>query len=237
LDAAEHGDLVSVERLLQQGVNPLSKDELGNSVLDHAARSGNAEVVKKLLSLGIPPSARALKYAAGVSGSPPVIRLLIAAGADLDDKGDYHHISGTHEAPIYVAALFARYDAVKCLIEAGANVNVCSDTGIQASPLHGAASSGSAAVARLLIQHGAIIDARGEDQVTPLMLAAKGNKIEVLRIVLDAGANPFLRDDTRVLTDGSRVNGLTAAMIASRAGNDEAVQVLREYMERDPRGQ
>jgi ankyrin repeat protein len=231
LEASRRGKLGSVESLLQQGASPLSKDDRGNSVLDEAARSGNEEIVKKLLAIGAPVDSGAL-HAAAFHGNVPIIRILIAAGADLDDRALDDRGWCNQNTPIFAAALNGQYEAVVALLDAGANANVCSSTGYQSNPLHGAADSGSASIARVLLQHGALVDSRGQqDKVTPLMVAAKNNKVEVLRVLLEAGANPLLKDATTLLR-GRPVDGLTASMIASEKGNIEALQVLNEYIDK-----
>ena len=52
------------------------------------------------------------------------------------------------------------------LIHHGADVNVLADGRVSA--LHVAAASGNVKVAKILLKHGAKINARDEDQVTPL---------------------------------------------------------------------
>ncbi len=64
------------------------------------------------------------------------------------------------------------------LIAAGAQVNRLGWT-----PLHYAASRGRAQTARMLIAHGAIINAPGPDGTTPLMMAALSGNAEVVDLL------------------------------------------------------
>lgn len=58
---------------------------------------------------------------------------------------------------LHVAAMTASAEIVRCLLEAGANVN-CLGGPERKTPLHYAAERGDAAVARVLLQHGASVE-------------------------------------------------------------------------------
>ena len=60
------------------------------------------------------------------------------------------------------------------------------------TPLHIVAIWGDVESAEILIQEGAEIDARGEDNFTPLHNAVEQNKIELVKLLLKYGANRFL---------------------------------------------
>jgi ankyrin repeat protein len=60
------------------------------------------------------------------------------------------------------------------------------------TPLHIVAIWGDVEAARVLIASGAEIDARGEDDFTPLHNAVEQGHTEVVELLLDAGANPRL---------------------------------------------
>ena len=63
------------------------------------------------------------------------------------------------------------------------------------SPLHEAADAGHERVARLLLGHGAEVDARDDNGNTPLHLAAWQGYVEVAGALLAAGADPRSMDD------------------------------------------
>ncbi len=70
------------------------------------------------------------------------------------------------------------------LIRAGAQVNRLGWT-----PLHYAASKARMDTARMLIEHGAIVNAPGPDGTTPLMMAALSGKADMVRLLLQHGAD------------------------------------------------
>ena len=66
-------------------------------------------------------------------------------------------------------------------------------------PLHIAAMLGDVYEVEVLLQNGALIDARGEKSMTPLNYAAMKNHEDVARALVRKGANPNLAD-----TDGRK---------------------------------
>src|SRR5450432_3491612 len=63
------------------------------------------------------------------------------------------------------------------------------------TPLHIVAIWGDLEAARVLIEAGAEVDARGEHRFTPLHEAVSQGKIEVADFLLKHGANPRLESD------------------------------------------
>ena len=113
-------------------------------------------------------------------------RWLVAQGADLsatDTWGD---------TPLHRRAQ-SRRSSIAVLLELGADVNSASrSTG---TPLHAAAVSHNATHARLLLQHGARVNERNRDQLTPLELALRGcgnidieDMVLLAKALLEAGA-------------------------------------------------
>jgi ankyrin repeat protein len=63
------------------------------------------------------------------------------------------------------------------------------------TPLHVVAVWGDDESARVLIAERAEIDARGEHSFTPLHEAVQHSKIEVVKLLLENGADPYLKSD------------------------------------------
>jgi len=81
-----------------------------------------------------------------------------------------------------------------------------------------AAEDGRLALVQDLLQAGANPNAKGEDDVTPLMWAAARGHVLVVKALLESGAD--LNARTR--------KGRTAIDIASQEGHDHVAAVLRE---------
>jgi len=89
-------------------------------------------------------------------------------------------------------------DRVRELLAKGANVNTNDrhkDSWIyDQTPLHVAAHEGHKYVARLLLEHGAVVNARDKHGFTPLYYAVGGGHIDIVSILLEHGADVNARD-------------------------------------------
>lgn len=103
--------------------------------------------------------------------------------------------------------------------------------------LHVAARVGAIRVAEALLEHGAIVDARDEWQsVTSLMIAAAESHVDLVRLLIDAGADVNAKADETELFIGPGDEsttytqiprgGMTALMFAAREGCLECVRLL-----------
>ena len=120
------------------------------------------------------------------------------------------------EAPVADAAMRGDLDAVRALLQQGADVNAAQGDGMTA--LHWAAEHGDAAMTELLIYGGANIGAVTRiGQYKPLHLAAKIGAAPVMSVLLAAGA------DVDAMTG---TGGATALHLAAASGNVEAVGIL-----------
>jgi ankyrin repeat protein len=98
-------------------------------------------------------------------GHPEIARMLIEAGADVNEAAT----NATKVAVIHSAAAAANLEIVRLLIEKGAHVNVAQEGGF--TPLHEAAAQGNRALAELLIQAGADLAAKTTDGQTAADIA------------------------------------------------------------------
>ncbi|MYH48705.1 MAG: hypothetical protein F4151_04045 [Gammaproteobacteria bacterium] len=123
------------------------------------------------------------------------------------------------DSPVADAAMRGDLDAVRSLINQGADVNGAQGDGMTA--LHWAAENGSAATAELLLSAGANLSAVTRlGGYTPLHLAAKAGSADVVRAFLAAGADPRAATST---------GGATALHFAAAAGSGEAVKALIDH--------
>lgn len=133
--------------------------------------------------------------------------------------------STADETPIMIAALKGRLDLVRQLIERRAQVNKPGWT-----PLHYAAThSGPDApeITRLILEHHAYINAESPNGSTPLMMAAHYGHATVVKLLLEEGADPLVKNQ----------QGLTAIDFAHKAGRADVAELIGAFVRGlQPRG-
>lgn len=137
--------------------------------------------------------------------------LLVQPGIDLEAQA----VNGN--TALMMAAFKNNRRAAEALLARGAKVNRAGWT-----PLHYAAAGGAEDIARLLINRKARLDAlspRESGAYTPLMMAAREAQPGMVRLLLEAGANPALKN----------TEGLTAAQIAERAGQTDIAAAISGF--------
>lgn len=93
------------------------------------------------------------------------------------------------ETPLMLAALNNKLALAKLLIQRGADVNQAGWT-----PLHYAATKGHIDMMRLMIDHSAYLDAESPNGTTPLMMAAHYGTPMAVKLLLEEGADPRLKN-------------------------------------------
>jgi len=126
------------------------------------------------------------------------------------------------ESPLMLAALSGRAALCRQLIQMNADVNKTGWT-----PLHYAATNGHLEVMQLLLDEHAYIDAESPNLTTPLMMAAHYGTAQAVKLLLDSGADPTLKN----------IQGLNAIDFAQRANRVDSVQLLQQAIRsRQPKG-
>jgi uncharacterized protein len=125
------------------------------------------------------------------------------------------------ETALMLAALNGDMDLVKLLITKGAEVNKKGWTA-----LHYAAANGNDDIAKLLLGYSAYVDAQSPNGTTPLMMAARGDHISTLKLLLDNGADLNAKnqigmnalDFAKQYKAPDAIKGLTARMAQASGG-------------------
>jgi ankyrin repeat protein len=86
------------------------------------------------------------------------------------------------------------------------------------SPLNDAICKGDLETVKKLIENGAKVN-KFSGGLTPLMTAARYNKVEIIKFLLSKGANPYTTAD----------NGYNALKFAEVSKAVDAVAILKEY--------
>lgn len=126
------------------------------------------------------------------------------------------------ESALMLASLRGLTEICRQLIAKGADVNKPGW-----APLHYAATHGHLAVIGLLLDNHAYIDAASPNRTTPLMMAAHYGTPQAVKLLLEAGADPLLKNDL----------GLTAIDFAHRANRPESAEIISAFVRgRQPKG-
>jgi ankyrin repeat protein len=129
-------------------------------------------------------SGRTLLHAAAAAGNARIVSELLRMRVDADVKDDSGH------TPLYSSAnqCADAADAVKALIQGGAQVDACEGVK-RCTALHMAARRGHVDVAEALLACGANIEARDSSGETPLRRAVNCGQTNVAALLLAKGAN------------------------------------------------
>jgi len=98
----------------------------------------------------------------------------------------------SNESALMMAAINNQLEVATVLIQRGAEVNRKGWT-----PLHYAATRGHIAMMRLLLENSAYIDAESPNGTTPLMMAAYYAPPLAVKLLLEEGADPTLRNQAK----------------------------------------
>lgn len=123
--------------------------------------------------------------------------------------------SAQDESPLMLAALHGLLAECQGLIEQGADVNKPGW-----APLHYAATHGHLAVMQLLIEENAYLDAESPNGSTPLMMAAHYGTPSAVKLLLESGADPTLKNSL----------GLSAIDFAHQANRVESAAIIGAFI-------
>ena len=188
------GNSETVPALMQERFDFNSPE--ASKILANVAQMGNADAVRDLVGAGVvvstKPAANGLRLPgtalenAAARGNIEMLRALLSTGIkDADAK----------TSALDRAASAGKIDAVRLLIQYGANP-------IAPRVLIGAASSGIPAVLLEILKYKPDVNGRGPENRTALISSLQAYHIdkgvnlkEIVRILLDAGADPNLADN------------------------------------------
>ena len=222
--AAHNGNLEMLKLLLDRGadINSAGGDPVRGSAIQDAAYRGDIRMVQYLAErgaeidmygLGLP---NGLQNAAG-KGHITLTKFLLSAGAELESDGG-------HGTALQSAIAGHWPDIVLLLLEHGANPGLVSEvrdrkTKPLPSPLLHATMEGHMGIVKLLLEHGADVNAPswywGSSNL-PLHTAAGKGDIEILQTLLKHGAN----------VDAQTEDGVSAIHSAARKGQHKALSLL-----------
>uniref|UniRef100_A0A8C9N883 Ankyrin 2 n=1 Tax=Serinus canaria TaxID=9135 RepID=A0A8C9N883_SERCA len=231
--AARSGHDQVVELLLERGAPLLARTKNGLSPLHMAAQGDHVECVKHLLQHKAPVDDVTLDYltalhVAAHCGHYRVTKLL------LDKRANPNARALNGFTPLHIACKKNRIKVMELLVKYGASIQAITERGETA--LHMAARAGQVEVVRCLLRNGALVDARARvdkcigrpvgtpedaelrEEQTPLHIASRLGKTEIVQLLLQHMAHP----------DAATTNGYTPLHISAREGQLDVASVLLE---------
>lgn len=198
-----------------------------------AAKAGDVAKIQTLLasgakadtrdSYGVTPLMGAAAY-----GHLEAVKLLLA------NKADANAFSNGGYGPLQYASRTGHLDIVKLLVESKANVNAESKEAPGETPLYNASRGGHPDIAVYLLDRGATVNVADKEFKSPLFWAASKQKPEVVRLLLQRGADgtdALLR--AAMLNDGAAVKALLAGGVSINAQNAQGETALIEATRAD----
>ena len=181
--------------------------EDGLSEIMRALYHRRLDVVNELLASGIELNV----YEAAGTGQTQRLKELIEADPSLVNSHSHDGFT-----PLGLAVFFGQTESVKALLDAGADVNLASREAMKVTPLASASAARQLEIARLLIAHGADVNARAASDFTPLHESAASGKLDFAQLLLEHGAD----------VNAKTTDGKTPLDYAREHNHEEMVELL-----------
>lgn len=199
LIAVKNNDIIAVNALLKENVNPNFVDEEGYSPLHRAVLNDNLDVVNVLLSYKDIDTEIKLPYEASVddwylggatpllvasyTGNADIVNALIEAGSDIRAKDD---IDGA--ATIHIASANGNNEVINILLNKD-NTLINEADSMKDTPLHWASIKNQTDTISLLLANGADTKLTNSDGNTVLHYAAMYGDVNTVNVLLEADSS------------------------------------------------
>ena len=199
LIAVKNNDIIAVNALLKENVNPNFVDEEGYSPLHRAVLNNNLDVVNVLLSYKDIDTEIKLPYEASVddwylggatpllvasyTGNADIVNALIEAGSDIRAKDD---IDGA--ATIHIASANGNNEVINILLNKD-NTLINEADSMKDTPLHWASIKNQTDTISLLLANGADTKLTNSDGNTVLHYAAMYGDVNTVNVLLEADSS------------------------------------------------
>ena len=212
MNAARGGDIAAVRHMLDLGAEPNQKTSLGKTAIMLAAAGGYTDIVKLLADRGADVGARdaygtTAIIAAATAGHAKTTAMLLDYGADPTFK------DSSGGSALSNATLFGQKDVVLTILDKKTDL----PKDVTEELLLLAAGLGHKDITLALLKYGTNIDAHGVKNRTPLMAAIAFNKAEIVKLLIDHGADTNAKD-----SDGNSV-----LQLAQNKGNYQIIKLLQ----------
>jgi ankyrin repeat protein len=163
---------------------------------DERQRKSNIEIVKYLLSKGVPVNNEKKEYnsplhLACLYNEAEIVELLLANGADVNARGE------SNNTPLISAARSQNPDLCNTLIQHGANTNDTNDFDENVFSAFVSWYGKDPELAEFLIRKGADFRKKNKDGISPIHRAAQEDAFEIIEVLIKNGEDINKRSDDK----------------------------------------
>ena len=203
----EAGDADGLSRLLAENPDAAeTRDASGVSLVMHALYRGRRDIAEILASK---------KKELDIFEATSLGRLERLVEC-LKDAATVNPHSADGFTALHFASYFGQPASARLLLEKGAKVDAVAGNAMRVMPLHSAASARNVEGARVLLEHGAPVNARQHGGWAPLHAAAQNGDRAMVELLLKHGADPQASND----------DGKTAASLAREKGHTDILALV-----------
>ena len=223
--ASELGNIEIINLLVKEFKSNVNfKNKVGNTPIFEACITGEYEAVELLLSLGakldvVGENEDNLLHATCRRGWPGHLKILkLLLGKEIDKEAPNKH----KETPLATAFKFSLFESIELLISAGCNMNFRSaNDNTQGTRC---AFDGRIPLLRVFVNHGGDLTLRNLNDETPLLVACKASRLDVIH---------YLLTETSVSVNEIDQNKRTALHFACMIGKKDVFDALVDKYKAD----
>lgn len=192
-------------------------------------RPKHLDIMNYLLEHGADPnlggsSGTTALYLVSANGDLDAARLLLQADADPNNS------ASNSDSPLGRACYMGRFEVAKLLRAKGASINQPGELG--AMPLHQCVGyKDSPEISRWLISQGADVNVRDSLGNTPLHRAAMYGRVETVRLLVRAGADPYILNSQK-RTSFDVASQFAASIVSGQYGSSRTTSAGVEHTEK-----
>jgi ankyrin repeat protein len=155
-----------------------------------AYEKGDLKKINQLLKEGADPNQTrnsnglTLMFSAAWDNNVELMDLLYQYGGEVDLPSGKHNVT-----PLVPACQENAFDAVKFLVDKGADANQRIVAAGNQSPIRFACKTGNVALVTFLLENGAQLEDTPDDGITPIIQAARSDHYDLVKFLIDQGAD------------------------------------------------